>query len=124
LVRHTIIFNYIQSSDYSIFLDAGNITAGGNANLKTIVDAVQDSLESAGSDNDHGEDDEEADVSIQQFANGKLKVQFRSHGRNHTLNLKESRTDLSRLPIKLLGMSSDNEEIVKEKLKVIYDFFS
>jgi len=50
-------------------------------------------------------------------------VKFRSHGRNHTLNLKESRTDLSRLPIKLLGMSSDDEQIVKEKLKVINDFF-
>ncbi|KAF6034399.1 hypothetical protein EB796_007291 [Bugula neritina] len=53
--------------------------------------------------------DEVTDVSFEEVGNGKVKMNFNSHGSRHRLVLTESRKDLSTIKVKLVGKSADEE---------------
>ena len=49
---------------------------------------------------------------------GGMNLKFRSHNREHSVNLKESPQQLKDVPINLLGMSQDEQKILLNKLQV------
>ena len=70
--------------------------------------------------NDSAGEEEIADVDLQYDENGRLNVEFVSHGRKHRLKLVDNakQPHLADIPIKLLGMSAEEQDEFQEDLKV------
>ena len=62
--------------------------------------------------------DELVDVKVENFQEGRMRLKFSSHGRDHKFVIAESQQQLSKIPIKFLGMLEKNKQKVEEQLQV------
>lgn len=67
--------------------------------------------------------DEMVDIHSELQKNGHINLTFTSHGKRHKLDLTESKLDLKDIPIKLVGKSSEFEDEVMNKMKVLIIIF-
>ena len=63
--------------------------------------------------------DEIVNIKMDRRERGQIKMEFKSHGRVHKLHLKESKQQLSDIPIQLLGQHETVAKAAKDELKVI-----
>lgn len=71
-------------------------------------------------DQDSKDQEEIAEVVMKYKPSGALEVEFSSHGKRHRFELTDNikQPSLTNIPIKLLGMSEENQAAFQDELKV------